>query len=297
MRIAQVAPLHEACPPRFYGGTERVVSYLTEELVRSAHIRDSLRQRRFRNDRAARADLRAGLAPRSDSPRSPDLPYDHVQSHRRAGSAIRCHTFPHRLLAFCERRRTGVSHGDNVARAPRSAGLAADLCRIPRPAVGVDLEQPASPAPTGELVRHGAARRAARSLRPRHRHRRSTWRSSAASARKSASTAPSRSPAVGLPLKIAAKVDKVDHDYFESVIDPLLRRPGIEFLGEISDFDKAEFLGNAAALLFPIDWPEPFGLAMIEAMANGTPVVAFRCGAVPEVIDRRRHRTRRRQRR
>jgi glycosyltransferase involved in cell wall biosynthesis len=90
---------------------------------------------------------------------------------------------------------------------------------------------------------------------------------------------------VGLRLKIAAKVDKVDRDYFATVIDPLLRRPGIEFLGEISDSDKAEFLGNAAALLFPIDWPEPFGLAMIEAMANGTPVVAFRCGAVPEVVD------------
>jgi glycosyltransferase involved in cell wall biosynthesis len=88
-----------------------------------------------------------------------------------------------------------------------------------------------------------------------------------------------------LPLKIAAKVDKVDRDYFEAVIDPLMCGPGVEFLGEISDFDKGEFLGEAAALLFPIDWPEPFGLALIEAMANGTPVVAFRCGAVPEVVD------------
>ncbi|MGH6929830.1 MAG: glycosyltransferase, partial [Dongiaceae bacterium] len=90
---------------------------------------------------------------------------------------------------------------------------------------------------------------------------------------------------VGLPLKIAAKVDRVDREYFEAVIDPLMHGPGVEFLGEISDSDKAEFLGDAAALLFPIDWPEPFGLAMIEAMANGTPVVAFRCGAVPEVVD------------
>jgi len=90
---------------------------------------------------------------------------------------------------------------------------------------------------------------------------------------------------VGLPLKIAAKVDKVDRDYFESVIDPLLRRPGIEFLGEISDSDKAEFLGNAAALLFPIDWPEPFGLAMIEAMSCGTPVIAWDNGAVREIVE------------
>jgi glycosyltransferase involved in cell wall biosynthesis len=90
---------------------------------------------------------------------------------------------------------------------------------------------------------------------------------------------------VGMPLKIAAKVDRVDRDYFEAVIRPLLDRSGVEFLGEISDAEKGPFLGEAAALLFPIDWPEPFGLAMIEAMSNGTPTIACRCGAVPEVID------------
>jgi glycosyltransferase involved in cell wall biosynthesis len=91
--------------------------------------------------------------------------------------------------------------------------------------------------------------------------------------------------AVGLPLKIAAKVDRVDEDYFRSEIEPLLKHPGIEYIGEIDDLHKAKFLGQARALLFPIDWPEPFGLAMIEAMACGTPVLAFRKGAVPEVID------------
>jgi glycosyltransferase involved in cell wall biosynthesis len=89
----------------------------------------------------------------------------------------------------------------------------------------------------------------------------------------------------GIPLKIAAKVDKVDQDYFETVIRPLLDCKDVEFVGEISDAEKAAFLGEAAALVFPIDWPEPFGLAMIEAMANGTPVIGFRCGSVPEVID------------
>jgi glycosyltransferase involved in cell wall biosynthesis len=88
----------------------------------------------------------------------------------------------------------------------------------------------------------------------------------------------------GLPLKIAAKVDKIDRDYFESEIKHLLQQPGIEFLGEITEDQKSEFLGNAAALLFPIDWPEPFGLAMIEAMACGTPTLAFRCGSVPEIM-------------
>jgi len=89
---------------------------------------------------------------------------------------------------------------------------------------------------------------------------------------------------VGLPLRIAAKVDKVDREYFESSIKPLLDHPLIEFIGEISDREKQDFLGNAAALLFLIDWPEPFGLVMIEAMACGTPVIALRRGSVPEVL-------------
>jgi glycosyltransferase involved in cell wall biosynthesis len=88
----------------------------------------------------------------------------------------------------------------------------------------------------------------------------------------------------GLKLKIAAKVDAVDRTYFAEVIEPLLSEPGVEFVGEIGDSEKSAFLGNAAALLFPIDWPEPFGLVMIEAMACGTPVVAWRCGAVPEIV-------------
>jgi glycosyltransferase involved in cell wall biosynthesis len=86
-------------------------------------------------------------------------------------------------------------------------------------------------------------------------------------------------------LKIAAKVDKVDEDYFRNDIFPLLDSPGVEFIGEINEREKAKFLGEAAALLFPVDWPEPFGLVMIEAMACGTPVLAFRCGSVPEVIE------------
>jgi glycosyltransferase involved in cell wall biosynthesis len=90
---------------------------------------------------------------------------------------------------------------------------------------------------------------------------------------------------VGIPLKIAAKVDNADQEYFEHVIEPLLDDPLVEFIGEIGDHEKNEFLGNALALLFPIDWPEPFGLVMIEAMATGTPVIAWRKGSVPKVID------------
>ena len=90
---------------------------------------------------------------------------------------------------------------------------------------------------------------------------------------------------LGIPIKIAAKVDKVDDAYFRETIKPLLDQPGVEFIGEIDERAKSEFLGNARALLFPIDWPEPFGLSMIEAMACGTPVLAFGCGSVPEIID------------
>jgi glycosyltransferase involved in cell wall biosynthesis len=90
---------------------------------------------------------------------------------------------------------------------------------------------------------------------------------------------------VGIPLKIAAKVDKADLDYYNVKIKRLLMGPGVEFIGEIGDRDKGEFLGRATALLFPIDWPEPFGLVMIEAMANSTPVIAFGRGSVPEIID------------
>jgi glycosyltransferase involved in cell wall biosynthesis len=91
--------------------------------------------------------------------------------------------------------------------------------------------------------------------------------------------------ALGVPLKIAAKIDRVDEAYFRETIEPLLNGSGVEFIGEINEQQKREFLGQANALLFPIDWPEPFGLAMIEAMACGTPVLAFRCGSVPEIVD------------
>jgi glycosyltransferase involved in cell wall biosynthesis len=91
--------------------------------------------------------------------------------------------------------------------------------------------------------------------------------------------------ALEIPLKIAAKVDKVDEIYFREKIVPLLNQPGVEFVGEIDERAKSDFLGNARALLFPVDWPEPFGLSMIEAMACGTPVLAFRCGSVPEIVD------------
>jgi glycosyltransferase involved in cell wall biosynthesis len=91
--------------------------------------------------------------------------------------------------------------------------------------------------------------------------------------------------ALNVPIKIAAKIDRIDEAYFRETIAPLLDGPGVEFIGEINEHQKTQFLGEAQALLFPVDWPEPFGLAMIESMACGTPVLAFRCGSVPEIIE------------
>jgi glycosyltransferase involved in cell wall biosynthesis len=99
------------------------------------------------------------------------------------------------------------------------------------------------------------------------------------------STAPFGSPALDIPIKIAAKIDKVDEAYFRATIAPLFNQPGVEYVGEIDERAKSAFLGGASALLFPVDWPEPFGLSVIEAAACGTPVLAFRCGSVPEIID------------
>ncbi len=287
MKIAQIAPLFESVPPRLYGGTERVVSYLTEELVKQGHhvtlfaSADATTAaelvpctpRALRLDDAAR-DPTPRLVLMLEKVRERADDFDVLHFHIdylhfplfRSRSARILTTLHSRLdlpdhrefyLRFPEMRLVSVS---NAQRRPlRRANFAATVHH----GLPLDLHRPTFDARGGYLAFLGR-------LSPEKRPDRAI-----AIAR-----------AAGMPLRIAAKADKVNEGcYFREVIAPLLQEPGVEFIGEIDEGTKTEFLGHAAALLFPINWPEPFGLVMIEAMACGTPVLAFACGSVPEIIE------------
>jgi glycosyltransferase involved in cell wall biosynthesis len=286
MRIAQIAPLIESVPPRLYGGTERIVSYLTEELVRQGHevtlfaSGDSLTSAELVpcSERALRLDATV---------RDP-LPYYMVMLDR---LRRRAHEFD--VMHFHIDYLHFPLFRDLAVRTLTTQHGRLDLPDLPVacrafpefPLVSISDDQrrpcpnwywlrtvhhglpanlyPFSPVGTGGYL--AFLGRICPEKRPDH--------------------AIEIARRAGLPLKIAAKIDRVDQAYFDEVIRPLLRDPLIEFVGEIGERDKAEFLGGARALLFPIDWPEPFGLVMIEAMACGTPVIAYRRGSVPEVIE------------
>ena len=285
MRIAQVAPLYERCPPRLYGGTERVVSYLTEELVELGH--DVTLFASGDSSTGARLVPICQQALRLDRSVTDPLAYHMIMLNRMAGLAgqfdiIHFHTdylhFP--LVERLGRPSVTTLHGRLDL--PDLPAVYAEFADVPLVSISDSQRQPLAWANWCATVPHGL---------PRDLY---VLGSGAAgylafigriSPEKRLDRAIVIAQRLGLPLRIAAKVDQVDRAYFEATIRPLLAAPGIEFLGEISDAQKGAFLGGAAALLFPIDWPEPFGLSMIEAMANGTPVVAYRCGAVPEVID------------
>ncbi len=288
MRIAQIAPLYEAVPPRLYGGTERIVAHLSDALVELGHdvtlfaaadarthatlvpVRDQairLDPEPLKSDLAAHLSMLDEVRRRADEF---DLLHFHVDLlhfplfNDRAARTLTTlhgrldlkdlaetyHRWPHYPL---------VSISDHQRRPLRFANWAGTVYH------GLDERlYPFSPGPRDDGYLAFLGR-----ISPEKR--------------------PDRAIAIardaGLPLKIAAKVDRVDQEYFDTTIAPLLEHPLVEFIGEIGDREKPDFLGGARALLFPIDWPEPFGLVMIEAMACGTPVIAWNCGSVPEVVD------------
>jgi glycosyltransferase involved in cell wall biosynthesis len=285
MRIAQVAPLIESVPPRLYGGTERIVSYLTEELVRLGHDVTLFAS----GDSITSAELVSCCtrALRLDPTVRDTIPHfmlmiDKVRERADEFDVIHFHIdlFQFPLFRSVAGRTLTTLHGRQDL-----GDLKPFYSRFPEmPLISISNDQ-RKPLPHANFVattQHGL---------PADLHQPSFEQGSylaflgRISPEKRVDRAIRIARATGIPLKIAAKVDKVDEDYFRNEIRPLIDGPGVEFIGEINEREKTKFLGEAAALLFPIDWPEPFGLVMIEAMACGTPVLAFRCGSVAEVID------------
>ena len=285
MRIAQVAPLTESVPPQLYGGTERVVAYLTDELVRLGHdvtlfaSGDSRTNGRLMPvwPRALRLDgaYRDTLAPHV-------LMLEEVVKRAREFDVVHFHISQ---FHFPLARRLATAHVTTVhgrLDLPELVPLYREFTDIPLISISNAQREPLPDADWIGTVYHGLPL----DLLPFH----PTPGGYLAflgriSPEKRVDRAIAIATACNQPLKIAAKVDPADRGYFEQEIRHLLDHPLVEFIGEIDEQQKGDFLGGATALLFPIDWPEPFGLVMVESLACGVPVVAFRRGSVAEVID------------
>jgi glycosyltransferase involved in cell wall biosynthesis len=285
VRIAQVSPLFESVPPKCYGGTERVVSYLTEELVRQGHDVTLYAS----GDSVTKAHLVAACrrSLRLDKRCVDQLAHHFVMLELVAKDAASYDVIHYHVdyLHFPLSRRMDVPHVTTLhgrLDIPDLVNLYREFSEIPVVSISNAQREPLARANWLATVYHGLPEDL---YRFREQHGRYLAFLGRISPEKRVDRAIEIARRIGMPLKIAAKVDSVDRGYFSTTIEPLLRSPYTEYLGEIGDSEKDEFLGNAYALLFPIDWPEPFGLVMIEAMACGTPVIAYRRGSVPELIE------------
>ncbi len=285
MRIAQIAPLAEAVPPKFYGGTERVVSALTEELVRQGHevtlfasgdsetsadliacVPEGLRLAGFRDHTASLLVMLDSIRRRADAFDVLHFHIDLLQFPMFQNLHGKCVTILHGRLdlpdfhpvyrAFPQMPLVSISDSQRAPMPPGMNWMGTVYHGLPSNVCPFNEKGGEYLAFLGRIA-------------PEKRPDRAIEIATRA----------------GVKLKIAAKVDNADKEYFDHIIKPMLDHPLIEFIGEIGEQGKASFLGNALGLLFPIDWPEPFGLVMIESMSTGTPIIAWRCGSTPEVVD------------
>jgi glycosyltransferase involved in cell wall biosynthesis len=287
MKIAQIAPLTESCPPRLYGGTERMVSYLTEELVRQGHdvtlfaSGDSLTAARLEPG----CEVALRLDPKIKDPVPPHIVMlEKVRSLASQFDVLHFHVdvlhYPF-LSDFLDKTVTTL-HGRLDL--PELRPLYSTYRHAPLVSISNNQRTPMPPVNWVGNVYHGLQPAALPfTAKPRDGYLAFLGR---ISPEKRPDRAIEIAARAGVKLKMAAKVDRADQAYWDEVIKPLVdAHPNVEFIGEINERQKAQFIGEASALIFPIDWPEPFGLVMIEAMACGTPVIAFRSGSTPEVID------------
>jgi glycosyltransferase involved in cell wall biosynthesis len=285
MRIAQIAPLYEAVPPRLYGGTERVVSWLTEELVALGHDVTLFASGDSRTS-ATLAPMWPCALRLDGSVREPGALHmtmlEHVYQRSHEFDLLHFHLdyFPFSLFTRQSTPFVTTLHGRLDL--PELQPVFKTFSSLPLISISDSQRRPAPNARWVRTIHHGMPENL---LTPTPAEPGYLAFLGRISPEKRVDRAIRIAMRAGLPLKIAAKVDAADLDYFDEQIRPLLAHDNIEFIGEIGDVQKPEFLSGAMALIVPIDWPEPFGIVMIEAMACGTPVIAFNRGSVPEVIE------------
>jgi glycosyltransferase involved in cell wall biosynthesis len=285
MRIAQLAPLAESVPPKLYGGTERVIAWLIEELVELGHevtlFASGDSRTRAKLVPAWPRALRLGR-PRSDPLVAQTALLEAIARQATDFDVIHAHMDWLHLPLLT---RLGVPFLTTLHGRLDLPGLPDVICNFPQaPFVSISDNQrkPLAEARWLATVYHGLP---VQSLDPSYQPGSYLAFLGRLTADKGPEAAIRIARAAGMPLHIAAKLPRGERGYFKETLEPQIDGRQVQLTGEVNDKTKEQFLAGAAALLFPIDWPEPFGLVMIEAMACGTPVIAFRSGSVPEVID------------